>query len=120
MLAKKVKARYGVDVKLTEPKIAYRETIRSTAEAEGKYKKQTGGHGQYGHCKIRFEPCAEDFVFDEEVVGGAVPKQYFPARRERTQGKPLLGSARGLPRHGTQSRPLRRELSRSGQLGNGV
>lgn len=95
MLAKKVKARYGVDVKLTEPKIAYRETIRSTAEAEGKYKKQTGGHGQYGHCKIRFEPCAEDFVFDEEVVGGAVPKQYFPAvekgLRESLSSGPLAG-----------------------------
>ena len=78
-LAKKVKARYGVDLKLSEPRIAYRETIRGTAEAEGKHKKQSGGHGQYGHCKIRFSPCEEDFVFDEEVVGGAVPKNFFPA-----------------------------------------
>jgi len=95
LLAKKVKTRYGVDLKLSEPKIAYRETIRATASAEGKYKKQTGGHGQYGHCKIRFEPCEEAFVFAEEVVGGAVPKQYFPAvekgLRESLSAGPLAG-----------------------------
>ena len=95
MLAKKVKARYGVDMKLSEPKIAYRETIRGTAEAEGKHKKQSGGHGQYGHCKIRFSPSEEEFVFDEEVVGGAVPKNYFPAvekgLREAMEHGPLAG-----------------------------
>lgn len=79
ILAKKLKSRYGVDVILTEPKIPYRETIRATAVAEGKHKKQTGGHGQYGHCKVRFEPCEADFEFADEVVGGAVPKQYIPA-----------------------------------------
>ncbi|MBD5584831.1 MAG: elongation factor G [Clostridia bacterium] len=79
MLAKKLKARYGIEVKLTEPKIPYRETIRAVANAEGKHKKQSGGHGQYGHCKIRFEPSAQDFEFGDEVVGGAVPKQYIPA-----------------------------------------
>ena len=62
-LVKKVKARYGVDMKLSSPKIAYRETIRGTAEAEGKHKKQSGGHGQYGHVKIRFSPCEEDFTW---------------------------------------------------------
>lgn len=79
ILAKKLKARYGIDVTLHEPKIPYRETIRAVASAEGKHKKQSGGHGQYGHCKVRFEPCEEDFVFGDEVVGGAVPKQYIPA-----------------------------------------
>ena len=78
-LVKKVKARYGVDVKLSKPKVAYKETIRGNAEAEGKHKKQSGGHGQYGHVKVRFSPCEEEFVFEEEVVGGAVPKNYFPA-----------------------------------------
>jgi elongation factor G len=82
-------------MKLSEPKIAYRETIRGTAEAEGKHKKQSGGHGQYGHCKIRFSPSEEDFVFDEEVVGGAVPKNYFPAvekgLRESMEHGPLAG-----------------------------
>ena len=95
ILAKKVKARYGVDMKLSEPKIAYRETIRGKAEAEGKHKKQSGGHGQYGHVKIRFSPAEEDFVFDEEVVGGAVPKNYFPAvekgLRESMEHGPLAG-----------------------------
>lgn len=79
VLAKKLKARYGIDVKLSEPKISYKETIRGTSTAEGKYKKQSGGHGQYGHCKVRFEPCEESFVFADEVVGGAVPRQYIPA-----------------------------------------
>ena len=95
LLAKKVKARYGVDMKLSEPKIAYRETIRGKAEAEGKHKKQSGGHGQYGHVKIRFSPCEEEFVFEEEVVGGAVPKNYFPAvekgLRESMESGPLAG-----------------------------
>ena len=95
MLAKKVKARYGVEIKLTEPKVAYKETIRGKADAEGKHKKQSGGHGQYGHCKIRFEPSAEDFEFAEEVVGGAVPKNYFPAvekgLRECMESGPLAG-----------------------------
>ena len=95
MLAKKVKARYGVDMKLSTPKIAYRETIRGKAEAEGKHKKQSGGHGQYGHVKIRFSPCEEEFVFEEEVVGGAVPKNYFPAvekgLREAMDHGPLAG-----------------------------
>lgn len=79
ILAKKLKSRYGIDVKLTEPRIPYRETIRAVANAEGKHKKQSGGHGQYGHCKVRFEPCEEHFEFGDEVVGGAVPRQYIPA-----------------------------------------
>ena len=94
-LVKKVKSRYGVDMKLSSPKIAYRETIRGSAEAEGKHKKQSGGHGQYGHVKIRFSPCEEEFVFEEEVVGGAVPKNYFPAvekgLRECMEHGPLAG-----------------------------
>ncbi len=95
LLVKRVKARYGVDVKLAEPKIAYRETIRGKADAEGKHKKQSGGHGQYGHVKIRFEPCENEFEFAEEVVGGAVPKNYFPAvekgLRESMEHGPLAG-----------------------------
>ena len=79
ILAKKLKARYGIDVVLSEPRIPYRETIRAISTAEGKHKKQSGGHGQYGHCKVRFEPCESEFEFGDEVVGGAVPKQYIPA-----------------------------------------
>ena len=79
VINRKLKAKFNVSALLKTPKIAYRETIRKTVEAEGKHKKQSGGHGQYGHCKVRFEPFEGEFEFAEEVVGGAVPKQYIPA-----------------------------------------
>ena len=79
ILCAKLKSRFGIATVLNEPRIPYRETIRKTATAEGKHKKQSGGHGQYGHCKVRFEPCGGDFEFGDEVVGGTVPKQYIPA-----------------------------------------
>ena len=76
----KLKNKFGVDVNLTVPKIAYKETIRKKVKVEGKHKKQSGGHGQYGHVWIEFEPCVSDtLVFEEKVFGGAVPKNYFPA-----------------------------------------
>ena len=79
VINKKLKAKFNVSAALRTPRIAYRETIRKTVQAEGKHKKQSGGPGQYGHCKIRFEPFDGDFEFAEEVVGGSVPKQYIPA-----------------------------------------
>ncbi|MDD7228171.1 MAG: elongation factor G [Firmicutes bacterium] len=80
LVLSKLKSKYKVEVTTSEPTIQYRETIRGTALAEGKHKKQSGGAGQYGHVKIRFEPCdSEEMVFEEEVFGGAVPRQYFPA-----------------------------------------
>lgn len=79
LLAAKLKSRFGIATVLKEPRIPYRETIRAVAVAEGKHKKQSGGHGQYGHCKVRFEPCESQFEFGDEVVGGAVPRQYIPA-----------------------------------------
>ena len=79
LLCAKLKSRFGIATVLSEPRIPYRETIRKVATAEGKHKKQSGGHGQYGHCKVRFEPCEGDFEFGDEVVGGTVPKQYIPA-----------------------------------------
>ena len=103
ILAKKVKARYGVDVRLSEPKIAYRETIRGKADAEGKHKKQSGGHGQYGHCKIRFEPSEQDFEFAEEVVGGAVPKSYFPAVEKGLRECMVSGPYAGYPVTGVKA-----------------
>lgn len=76
----RLKNRYGTSVELTPPKVAYRETIRKTVQAEGKHKKQSGGHGQYGHVRIEFSPGEnEGLTFTESVVGGAVPKGYFPA-----------------------------------------
>ena len=81
VLCKKLKNKFGCDAVLTEPKVAYRETIKKSAEGEGKHKKQSGGAGQYGHCKVRFEPGAEDglYEFVDAVVGGVVPRQFIPA-----------------------------------------
>ncbi len=80
VLVAKLKNRFGTSVVLEKPKIAYRETIKKTVEAEGKHKKQSGGHGQYGHVKIKFSPSDGDgLTFTESVVGGAVPKGFFPA-----------------------------------------
>ena len=73
---------YKVKIDLTKPKVAFRETIRKTSDVEYKYKKQTGGHGQYGHVKMRFSASGDlskPYIFEQEVVGGAVPKNYFPA-----------------------------------------
>ncbi len=103
LIAKKLKARYGIDVVVSDPKIPYRETIRKTANAEGKHKKQSGGHGQYGHVKVRFEPCEEEFVFAEEVVGGAVPKQYFPAVEKGLKECMFRGVLAGFPVTGVKA-----------------
>ncbi len=75
----KMKDKFGVDVELNDLKVPYRETIKGTADVQGKHKKQSGGHGQYGDVKIRFERCESDFEFTEEIFGGSVPKQYIPA-----------------------------------------
>ncbi len=76
----KMKSKFGVDVIVSDPIIAYRESIRKKVEAEGKHKKQSGGHGQFGDVWIRFEPTdGDDLIFESEVVGGSVPKNYFPA-----------------------------------------
>ncbi len=82
IIQSKLKERYKIDIELTEPKVAFRETIKKNSDVEGKYKKQTGGHGQYGDVKMRFEPSGDlekPFVFEIAVVGGAVPKNYYPA-----------------------------------------
>ena len=80
VIASRLKSKFGVEAKLSEPRIAYRETIRKRVEVQGRHKKQTGGHGQFGDVKIVFEPGSEDGLeFAEEVFGGAVPKNYFPA-----------------------------------------
>ena len=80
VIISKLKARYGAEVTLAEPKVPYRETIKKKVTAEGKHKKQSGGHGQYGHVKIEFEPgMSEGLEFSEQIFGGSVPKNYFPA-----------------------------------------
>ncbi|WP_312701000.1 elongation factor G [Sedimentibacter sp.] len=79
VLANKLKNNFKVEVDLTNPKVAYRETIRGKSDVQGKHKKQSGGAGQYGDVRIRFEPSDTDFEFVDEVVGGAVPRNYIPA-----------------------------------------
>lgn len=82
IIASRLLNEYKVEIELTRPKIAYKETIRKTSDVEYKYKKQSGGHGQYGHVKMRFAPSGNlesPYVFEQEVVGGAVPKNFFPA-----------------------------------------
>ena len=82
VIISKLQERYKVAVELEAPKVAFRETIRKKSDVDSKYKKQSGGHGQYGHVKMRFEPSGDmetPFIFEEEVVGGSVPKNYFPA-----------------------------------------
>lgn len=94
----KMKAKFGVDVIVSDPIIAYRESIRKKVQAEGKHKKQSGGHGQYGHVKIEFEPCDSDaLVFEEKVFGGSVPKNYFPAVEKGLVESTAHGVLAGYP-----------------------
>ena len=80
ILVSKLRNRYGANVDLGKPRLAYRETIKKTVEVEGKHKKQSGGSGQYGHVKIKFSPGEDEgLTFTESVFGGAVPKNFFPA-----------------------------------------
>jgi len=79
VIASKLKNNFKVEVDLTNPKVAYRETIRGKSDVQGKHKKQSGGAGQYGDVHIRFEPTAEEFVFTEEIFGGSVPRNFIPA-----------------------------------------
>jgi elongation factor G len=96
--ASKLKGKFGVDIALSVPKIAYRETIRKKVKVEGKHKKQSGGHGQYGHVWIEFEPCVSDtLVFEEKVFGGAVPKNFFPAVQKGLEDSVKKGVLAGCP-----------------------
>ncbi|HSV31899.1 MAG TPA: elongation factor G [Atribacteraceae bacterium] len=81
VLAEKMKRKFGVDVSLTVPRVSYKETIKGSTKTEGKYKRQSGGRGQYGHCWIELEPIArsEGFEFVDKIVGGSIPRNYIPS-----------------------------------------
>lgn len=101
VVAAKLKTRYGVTVDMSDPKIAYREAIKKKIDAEGKHKKQSGGHGQYGHVKIHFAPYDGDGLkFTESVVGGSVPKGYFPAVEKGLSESMQKGVLAGFPMTG--------------------
>lgn len=100
VIASRLLNEYKVEIELMDPKVAYKETIRKKSDVEYKYKKQSGGHGQYGHVKMRFEPSGnleEAYEFTQEVVGGAVPKNFFPAVEKGLQDSVLSGPLAAYP-----------------------
>lgn len=100
VIASKLLNEYKVEIELSQPKVAFRETIKKTSDVEYKYKKQSGGHGQYGHVKMKFEPSGnleEAYEFEQVVVGGAVPKNYFPAVEKGIQESVLKGPMAAYP-----------------------
>ena len=97
---------YKCSIELSKPKVAFRETIRKKSDVEYKYKKQSGGHGQYGHVKMRFEASGDlesAFTFEQEVVGGAVPKNYYPAVEKGLQESVLKGPMAAYPVGGVKA-----------------
>ena len=100
VVVSKLLNRYKVEIELSKPKFAFRETIRKKVEAQGKYKKQSGGHGQYGDVKMSFEPSGDletPYIFEEQVFGGAVPRNYFPAVEKGIQECVLKGPLAAYP-----------------------
>ena len=99
MAVARLKKRYGVEVLLHPPKVPYRETIKGKADVQGKHKKQSGGHGQYGDCKIRMEPLprGSDFEFVNEIFGGAIPRNFIPAVEKGIQESRQKGVLAGFP-----------------------
>lgn len=99
----KLKTKFGVEANLDTPKVPYRETLTKQVKVEGKYKKQTGGHGQYGHVVMEFAPCDEDFIFEEKVFGGSVPRNYFPAVEKGLMESMPRGYLKGYPITGVKA-----------------
>lgn len=100
IIASKLANIYKVEIDLVQPKVAYRETIKKTSDVDAKYKKQSGGHGQYGHVKMKFEPLGDTdkaYEFEQIVVGGAVPKNYFPAVEKGLAESVLKGPMAAYP-----------------------
>ena len=100
VIVSKLLDQYKVNVELSKPKVAFRETIRKKSDIDKKYKKQSGGHGQYGHVKMTFEPSGDQeapYTFEQIVVGGAVPKNYFPAVEKGLQESVVSGPLAAYP-----------------------
>ena len=99
IIVDRMKREFRVDCNVGKPQVAYRETIRSTVEAEGKFIRQTGGHGQYGHCWLRLEPMepGKGFEFASEVVGGVVPKEFIKPIQQGVESAMVDGVVAGYP-----------------------
>ena len=113
---------FGVQASVGKPQVAYRETITKEAQAEGKYIKQTGGHGQYGHVKIRVAPLGEgdNIVFENDITGGVIPQEFIGPVEKGIREAAELGVLAGLPHEGREGHPLRRVLPRGGLLRDGL
>ena len=104
VIVSRLKSKFGAEAELKKPKIAYRETIRKSVQVQGRHKKQSGGHGQFGDVWIRFEPCdSDELVFCEEVFGGAVPKNFFPAVEKGLRDSCQKGVLAGYPMVGVKA-----------------
>ena len=104
VIVSRLKSKFGADVELKQPKIAYRETIKKSVKVQGRHKKQSGGHGQFGDVWIRFEPCdGDELVFADEVFGGAVPKNFFPAVEKGLRECTAKGVLAGYPLVGVKA-----------------
>ena len=103
----KLRRRFGVEVNLKPPRIPYRETITAKVEAHGRHKKQTGGHGQFGDCKIRMEPLPRgaDFEFVDDIFGGSIPRQFVPGRRKGHPGHARCAATWPATRSSTSASP---------------
>ena len=104
VIISRLKSKFGAEVELKKPKIAYRETIRKPVKVQGRHKKQSGGHGQFGDVWIEFEPCdSDELVFEEKVFGGAVPKNFFPAVEKGLRDCTAKGVLAGYPMVGIRA-----------------
>ncbi len=104
VIISRLKTKFGADVVLQSPKVAYRETIRKAVKAQGRHKKQSGGHGQFGDVWIEFEPCdSDELIFEEKVFGGAVPKNFFPAVEKGLRDSTSKGVLAGFPMVGIKA-----------------
>jgi elongation factor G len=104
VVVSKIKSKYNVDAVLETPKVAYRETIRKSVKVQGRHKKQSGGHGQFGDVWIEFSPCDSDSLeFTESIVGGAVPKGFFTAVEKGLREAILKGPLAGYPMVGIKA-----------------
>ena len=122
IVADRLKRKFGVEVTLSLPRVAYRETVRAHARVQGKHKKQSGGRGQYGDCWIELDPAGRGggYEFVDKVFGGAIPRQYIPAVEKGVNGRNARGDRRRLPGGRRQGHPRRRVLPRRRQLGDGL